>query len=132
MNSPIRQHTATLLAILLFGPLCLGSITPGTAAPPIASVPAEKGITAEELNAKIKEIEAAQDVEEGLKGKLIELYRQALRQLERIRSNESAARAFEEARKTAPGETQALRKKLGKSGESIQTVSRVGYCLRTD
>ena len=26
----------------------------------------------------------------------------------------------------------ALRKKLGKSGESIQTVSRVGYCLRTE
>ena len=112
MNPHKPRLLASLLAILLLGPLFLGGIAPVASAPPVVSVPAEQVISADEINAKIKEIEATLDMDEGLKGKLIEIYRQALRQLERIRSNESLARAFAEATRTAPGETQALRKKL--------------------
>ena len=131
MYPSTRRFPGILLAILGLWAFPMGGMAPAAATSSVASVPAEQAVTADELNASIKEVEAAQDMEEGLKGKLVELYRQALRQLERLRSNESSARAYEEARKTAPNETQALRKKLEESEPKPVTLQTLKITDKT-
>ncbi|MDJ0861924.1 MAG: mechanosensitive ion channel protein MscS, partial [Gammaproteobacteria bacterium] len=131
MSTFKQQFSKALLSLVLLGFYSVGGVAPALAAPAVPGVPAEKVVSADELNAKIEEIEAAQDLDEAVKGKLVELYRQALRQLERVRSNESSAKAFEEARKTAPEETAALRKKLEQAEAKPVTPEALKITNRT-
>jgi potassium efflux system protein len=101
-----------MLALLLLG---LNALV----APTFAQ--AETSITAEALQAKLKEIEAAEGMDQALKDKHVELYRQALRHLESIRAKSTAAQAFEKARGSAPAETARLRKELQRTEATTVT-----------
>ena len=79
-------------------------------APAAASRPAP--VTVSTLEAKIAGAEAATDLPDEAKTKLVELYRKTLSNLQTTTSSREAAQAFQQASQTAPAETQALRKKM--------------------
>ncbi|TNG01307.1 MAG: mechanosensitive ion channel [Gammaproteobacteria bacterium] len=76
-------------------------------------------VTAEVLKSKIAETEAATNLEEQTKTRLIELYRKALTYIEKTQSYKTDSKTFAEARNSAPADTKKLRKSL----EKKQTVS---------
>ena len=69
-------------------------------------------VTPEILAAKIAEVEAAVDLQDESKTRLIELYRRALSNLEEANANAVQASSFEEAARTAPVQTQRIREEL--------------------
>ena len=71
-------------------------------------------VTADVLKSKIAETEAATSLEEQVKARLIEFYRRALTNLEKEQSFRADADTFAEARKTAPADTEKLRRALEK------------------
>jgi potassium efflux system protein len=82
------------------------------AAPPESGTEDLPVITQAQIEAKIKKIEAAKDIEEAQKTKVIELYRKAQSTLETARSHSEAAKAFKHARETAPDEAAQIRDQL--------------------
>ena len=64
-------------------------------------------VTSSLLESKLKEVEAATDLDEAAKGKLTEQYRKALSNLEAKKSYEAKAAAFAKALEEAPAETAA-------------------------
>jgi len=64
------------------------------------------------LENRIKESEAAVDLDETTRGTLLELYRKASSQISQQRNHEKAARGFESARESAPEQARVLRKEL--------------------
>ena len=72
-------------------------------------------VTAEILESKIAEVEAAGGIDEQAKSGLVELYRKTLSNLQEAISNRKAAQAFQEAARTAPAETEAIRERKGES-----------------
>jgi potassium efflux system protein len=94
------------------------------AADPAAPVSgASVGITSEIINAKLKEVEAAKELDEDTKGTLIELYRKALSNLEKEQASTQAATAFSKARETAPAEARADREELEQLQKKYPTVT---------
>ncbi|MDX2503227.1 MAG: hypothetical protein QNL62_01935, partial [Gammaproteobacteria bacterium] len=69
-------------------------------------------VTTQVLESKIAETEAATSMEDQTKSRLIELYRKAQSNLEKKMSYQADADTFAKARKTAPVETEELRKTL--------------------
>ncbi|MGD8590393.1 MAG: mechanosensitive ion channel protein MscS, partial [Chromatiales bacterium] len=63
------------------------------------------------LESKIAEVEAAADMPDDTKSKLVELYRKALNSLQTAKNNEEAAETFRRVTETAPVEMQALRER---------------------
>jgi potassium efflux system protein len=78
-----------------------------TAAP--QSLPA---ISAQQVEAEIKEIEAGSDLDEATRNKLIELYRKVQSHLEKARSSNASMEGFSRARESAPKEAQEIRAQL--------------------
>jgi len=72
----------------------------------------QAAVTGELLEAKITETEAASDLPEETRNRLVSLYRRALRNLEEAAADEAAAQAFREALQTAPAEALVMREKL--------------------
>ena len=72
-------------------------------------------VTPEVIESKIAEVEAATDLTDEAKTKLVELYRKALSNLQTARSNAEAATAFRRAAETAPAQIQSLREALDES-----------------
>jgi potassium efflux system protein len=66
-------------------------------------------VTPAVLKARIAEVEAAQDVADETRQRLVALYRKALSNLEVAAANADKAAAFQGAARTAPAETEALR-----------------------
>ena len=85
----------------------------GEDAPVAVSVPGS--VTTTVLEAKVAEVEAASELQDDAKADLLSLYRQALSNLQAAASSTEAAQAFEQARQTAPAETQAIREKMDES-----------------
>jgi len=77
--------------------------------------PTPGAVTASTLEAKIAEIEAATDLQDQTKAKLVELYRKALSNLQAANASRDAAEAFQRASQTAPAETEALGDELASS-----------------
>ena len=97
-----------LLLVTLAGSFAAAEeATPGTLSPAL--------VTAETLESKIAEVEAAGGSDEQVKSGLVELYRRALSNLQTAVSNKDAAQAFQEAAQTAPAETEAIRGRMGES-----------------
>jgi potassium efflux system protein len=69
---------------------------------PAAAVPSEKPPAGEQIQAKIKEIEAAKDLDAKLKSDLLDSYRQAQAHLEDAQRNAAAATAYRKALESAP------------------------------
>ena len=73
----------------------------------------KSALTPEFLETKIKETEAATDLDEAAKTKLAELYRKALSELQASSALEAKATAYKDALETAPARTKAIREELG-------------------
>ncbi len=99
-----------LLTTLL---LLLSPLTSPYAADPKTSLTVS--VTPQILNAKIQEVAATAELDKETKTTLTELYRKTLIQLETATSNNAAADAFRQARKTAPGQANELQKELEKT-----------------
>ncbi len=69
-------------------------------------------ISAEQVEAKIKEIEAGSDLDEATRNKLIELYRKVQSNLEKTRSFNDSTEGFSQARESAPRQAQEVRARL--------------------
>ncbi len=108
------------LALLLAGLWSTGhSQTPPAGSeqsPPGADVrldaPAATALTAKLLETKLKEVQAATDLDEATKTKLAEFYRKALSNLEAANSFEAKAAAYSQSLETAPPQTAQIRKDL--------------------
>jgi potassium efflux system protein len=98
---------ATLVLLLFLRP-GLGEDTP-------AAVSAPGSVTATVLEAKLAEVEAAAELQDDAKADLLSLYRQALSNVQAAISSRETAQVFEQARQTAPAETQAIREEMEKS-----------------
>jgi potassium efflux system protein len=72
----------------------------------------EPPVTAETLEAKVAETEAAADLPEETRNRLLSQYRRALTNLEAAAADQAAAQAFQEALQTAPAEALVIREKL--------------------
>ena len=69
-------------------------------------------VSTDTLSARIKETTDSTDLKDEERNKLIDRYRKALSFLEAAEANQSATKAYREARDTAPVETRRLRDKL--------------------
>jgi potassium efflux system protein len=85
-------------------------------------------VTREILAAKIKKVEAAADLGEKVKTKLVELYRKALSNLEEANANGERVAAFQNERKTAPEQTRLIREQI-KTSESTDPLDTLGVTL---
>ena len=72
-------------------------------------------VTADVLQSRIADVEAATDVTDEARTKLVELYRKALSNLETATSNAQAAEDFRRAAQTAPAQVQAIRESMDES-----------------
>jgi hypothetical protein len=110
-----------LLLLTLVGSLAAaGEVTPSTPSPAL--------VTAEILESKIAEVEAAGNIDEQTKSGLVALYRKALSNLQAANSNKDAVQAFQEAAQTAPAETEAIRGRMGES-RNAEPVDDLGADL---
>ncbi len=75
------------------------------------------------IEAKLKEVEAASDLDEATKKKLTELYRKTISNLETRRANATAADAFAAARESAPEQTRITLEKLEKAKQISPTLT---------
>ena len=106
-----RQASLSFIAALVL----LSFLRPGVCQDGPEAVSTPGSVTASTLEAKIAEAEAAVDPQDNAKTKLVELYRKALSNLAVAASSRDAAQGFQQASRTAPAETQALREKMDKS-----------------
>ena len=92
-------------------------------------------VTAEIIESKIAEVEAAGGIDEKLKSGLVELYRKALSNLQAATSNRDAAQAFQEVAQTAPAETEAIREGTDESNiaapEDTLEANSIAFPQRT-
>ncbi len=87
---------------------------------------AAPALSVEQIEARIKEVEALPGVDEAQRGRLGEAYRQALAQLEAAKTSESQASAYRAALGSAPKETRAIREALGRPLPAAQTAGPPG------
>ena len=106
------QQFITALILLVLMRLGIGQDT----SPPVVST--TDFVTQEILEVKIQEVEAATDIEEPAKPKLIELYRKALSNLQAVSLNTRAAEDFSQAAETASVQAQTLREEIEKTSDS--------------
>jgi len=99
-----------ILRFLLFGFLIFYFNSSAVAAP----VSSKETITVSQqvLESKIKEVEASTELNEEGKTKLIELYRKAISELDKVNAYETHAAEYQLAKQQAPEQTQEIRKKL--------------------
>jgi potassium efflux system protein len=79
-------------------------------------------ISRQVIESRIDEVQAKADLDEETRAALIGLYRKTLGFMEVARSNSTAADAFDQARKSAPAETQRIRDELERAQRESPTV----------
>ena len=112
----------TLFAVSL-SVLTMAPLAAATEAAPAASFPTS--VTQDILDAKTKEVESAAGLTDEAKSKLIELYRRASSNLQAASADSTRAAAFEEATRTAPAQTELIRKEIetAKRTEPLASVA---------
>jgi len=80
-------------------------------------------VTADTINARLKEVEASAELDETTRGTLTSLLTKTLGYLEAVRSNDAATVAYQQALQTAPQETDRIREKLDKAAAADSEVS---------
>jgi potassium efflux system protein len=78
--------------------------------------------TAEALQERIAAAAESTELDDADRKRLIELYRQTIGNLEAVRQNEAAAREFQQARDTAPRESERIRAAIAAKRESDPTA----------
>ncbi|EIC20773.1 small-conductance mechanosensitive channel [Thiorhodovibrio frisius] len=114
----VRRLTMRTLPFLLTATLLWMASLSLVGAQETESALAASPVTAEALESKIAEVEAATDMPEEAKSRLIELYRKALSHLRTAQDNEAAAAKFEQIAERAPAEIQAIQAALAPPAET--------------
>lgn len=83
-------------------------------------------ISSAQIESKIKEIEATQDIDDALKKQLIELYRKALSLLESTRHYEYNSQLYTQAIEVNPQKTKQLRAKLENTKKTEPSAKSMG------
>ncbi len=96
------------------------------AAPPTAGTQKLPEITSTQIESKIKEIEATEDIDEDQKKKLIELYQKALSIRETAHGYDSAAQSFAHAIEANPQKSKEIRAKLEKTPKVDPSAESMG------
>ncbi|MCP4430702.1 MAG: mechanosensitive ion channel [Gammaproteobacteria bacterium] len=118
MTRTDNQFLLRLAAMLLFACLAMLLLAPANAQSPIASITQP---TIETLENRIRETEAATDLDDITRSTLLELYRKASSFVSQQQRYEKALEEFTVARESAPEQARELRKALEKL--EIETVS---------
>ena len=100
--------------------LCASIISALSMEAPAATEPSQASVTADTLQAKIKEVEATTDLQDQTRTKLVELYRKTLTYLEQVRSSDAAAEDFRRAAESATRQAEAARKQLEAAGAVVE------------
>ncbi|MCU0934683.1 MAG: mechanosensitive ion channel, partial [Gammaproteobacteria bacterium] len=79
-----------------------------------AQTPAAATLSAEQIEAQIKEVEALPGLDEAQRGRLGESYRQALAQVEAAKASDARASTYRAAVASAPRETRSIREALAR------------------
>ncbi len=85
---------------------------------PPATDPSSGDVAQEVLEAKIQEVESTTGMDEQVKAKLVDLYRQALSNLQTTKTNAEAAEAFRRAALTAPAQSESIREEMEVEGRT--------------
>jgi potassium-dependent mechanosensitive channel len=104
----VTGRLALLIGLLFLALVQVGS---GARAGDVTGVPPGL-VTAARLEAKIAETESDPALETEVKGRLVDLYRRALGNLQELQDNRARADAFAEATRTAPEQTRRIRERL--------------------
>jgi len=107
------------LALLLLAPFS-NAYPADTARPASATTVA---VTADVINARLKEVEASSSLDEKTRASLTELYRKSLSNLEAADASNASARQFSRARETAADQARKILEKLEKAKQASPTVS---------
>jgi potassium efflux system protein len=125
----MRRLARALLAVALVGASLLLALVP--ADPARGQAPAETGPAAERLQSRVKAVEATPGIDEALRARLLDLYRQALDQLEAGRSARAAAAAYRSAVEGAPAEVEAIRERLARTEPARPVAADLGVSAST-
>lgn len=101
-----------MIVLVIVTPLLRGA---SAAPPPVPTPQSPTVVTTEILKGKLQEVKAMAGLDETTKGKLAELYRKALSQLETSPSYSAAAQTFIQARETVSAEVRVVRQKLDRA-----------------
>ncbi len=120
MRSNFR-NALTLFFVLLLSLQAPAQEQPGAPADgqtvPVTPV-ASSALTLEKVQEKIKEIEAMTELDEELKKKVLELYRQAEGSFQKAREYQTLAEQYKQAIESAPKQAEELRNKLATEPEA--------------
>jgi len=105
-----RQRLIQDWAHLLVASMCLAAC-PAIAQEGLSDIAVSQQI----VESRIAEVQAATDLDEAIRSRLIEDYRKTLGFIETTRAYNEKANAFGQARDSAPRETEAIREKLGRA-----------------
>lgn len=122
-RNPAGLGLLTLLLVLTAAPLW--------AAPPIPTMPPEGIVSAEEIEAAVKGVEARDDLAPEVKSKIIDRLHQAQRFREAYLSNVATSERYAKARDDAPKETEQLRKELEAPPKTEVTAKGLGITDET-
>ncbi|HHH44552.1 MAG TPA: mechanosensitive ion channel [Gammaproteobacteria bacterium] len=119
MNRSRAVIRFTWLALLLCIPFSSAQPADTTASPASAGA----ALTADIIEARLKEVEASSSLDEKTRTSLTELYRKALSNLESAAASEASTRHFSQARESAARQAQQIRKKLEKARKTSPDVT---------
>ncbi len=99
---------------------------PAWADSPIPTYPADGTVTAEQIDSAIAAVEAREGLDQDTRTKVIDQLRDAQVLLQNAQSARESAATFVESIKTAPVETQKLRKQLDEDSPAAPTAESMG------
>jgi len=100
--------------------------SPVLADSPVPPLPADGSITAGQIESAIAAVEAREGLDEETRTKVIDQLRDAQAQLQNAEAARASAAAFAESIRTAPAETQKLRKQLDENAPAVPTSESMG------
>jgi potassium efflux system protein len=100
--------------------------SPVLADSPVPQLPADGSITAAQIDSAIAAVEAREGLDEETRSKVVDQLRDAQAQLQNAKAVRESAAAFADSIKTAPSETQQLRKQLDENAPAAPTPESMG------
>jgi potassium efflux system protein len=100
--------------------------SPVSADSPIPPLPADGSITTAQIDSAIAAVEAREGLDEETRTRVIDQLRDAQAQLQNARAARESAAAFAGSIRTAPAETQQLRKQLDEDVAAVPTAESMG------
>jgi len=116
--SPRRLLLAVIAAAFAAGPVSADS--------PIPQLSADGSVTAEQIDSAIAAVEAREGLDGETRTKVVDQLRDARAQLQNTQAARESAAAFAVSIKTAPAETQQLRRQLDETASAVPTPASMG------